>query len=138
MLEEILRYLNNWFVSPDGIMCGRYTAEGGGMSLPLSDGQYFRVRGSVFNDGVYRYPPSGMTDETFTGEIWAMNVPKAVLDLCADIEAWQEKNAKTAESPYDSESFGGYSYSRAKDEKSGGAVTWRSAFRGRLNAWRKI
>lgn len=55
MLEEVLRHLNNWFLVPDGIHLDTYTIEDGGITLPfLQEGQYFRVVGSVFGDGVYQ------------------------------------------------------------------------------------
>ena len=45
--------------------------------------------------------------------------------------------AKNAESPYTSESFGDYSYTKATGE-SGAPLTWRDVFASRLNAWRKL
>ena len=78
------------------------------------------------------------TGETFTGEIWALAVPGAVIDLAVEIEAWETKNGAVSTGPYQSESFGGYSYTKATDAQTGGAVTWQSAFRSRLNQWRKI
>lgn len=136
MLENVLRYLRNWFVVPGGIRCGIYTIENGSIHLPfLQEKQYFRIVGSVFNDGVYQYPVYNLSDETFDGAIWAMAVPQALLDTVRDIEAWNEKNAATVESPYVSESFGGYSYTKAGTGVSNG---WKDAFRSRLNQWRKI
>lgn len=140
MLERILRHLRNWFLVDGGIHRGTFTAKNGSIDLPfLQDGQCFRIIGSVFNDGVYRYEfGSSLKDETFTGTIWALAVPKAVLDLCEEIAAWEEKYGEAANSPYQSESFGGYSYSKATNGQAGGAVTWEKAFRKRLNQWRKI
>ena len=136
MLEQVLMHLKNWFLVPGGIHEGTYTIEDGSIALPfLLDGQYFRIVGSVFNDGLHQHPES-LIDETFTGSVWALAVPKSVIDLAADISAWQEKNGDAG--PYASESFGGYSYTRATDAKTGGPVTWQSAFRHRLNQWRKI
>ena len=137
MLEQVLRHLNNWFLVE--IHEGTFTVENGSITLPfLLTNQYFRIVGSVFNDGLHQYPAVDLTDETFTGSVWALAVPKAVIDLSVEIEAWQEKNGEASVSPYQSESFGGYSYSKATDSASGGAVTWQTAFRSRLNAWRKI
>ena len=139
MLNEILQHLKNWFVVPDGIRAGRYTVQGGGITLPfLQNGQYFRICGSVFNDGVYQYPAAELTDETFDGIIWAMAVPKEVIALAEEIRTWQEKNGEASASPYQSESFGGYSYTKANDSVTGSAVSWQTAFRSRLNIWRKI
>ena len=139
MLEQVLMHLKNWFLVPGGIHEGTYTIEDGGIALPfLSNGQYFRIFGSVFNDGLHQYPASDLKAETFEGTVWALAVPQAVIDLSTEIESWQTKNGDASVSPYQSESFGGYQYSKATDSASGGAVTWQSAFRSRLNAWRKL
>lgn len=137
MLEQILRHLNNWFCVE--IRSGQFTVEEGSIALPfLRDGQYFRVTGSVFNDGLYQYPASEMTDETFDGAIWSLAVPRAVIELSGEIEAWQTKNGDAAASPYTSESFGGYSYSKTNGTGSSSVVTWQSVFRDRLNDWRRL
>ena len=139
MLEQVLMHLKNWFLVPGGIHEGTYTIEDGGITLPfLANGQYFRIFGSVFNDGLHQYPASELKAETFEGSVWALAVPQAVIDLATEIESWQTKNGDASVSPYQSESFGGYSYSKATDSISGGAVTWQSAFRSRLSAWRKL
>jgi len=139
MLNELLNHLKNWFVLSDGIRTGRYHVESGGIELPfLLENQYFRICGSVFNDGVYQYPATGLTDEVFDGTVWALAIPKEILTLAEEIEVWQSKNSETSSSPYQSESFGGYSYTRASDPVTGGAVSWQTAFRSRLNKWRKI
>ena len=138
MLEEILEYLNNWFAVEK--IFGRFEIKGGSIELPfLANGQYFRVIGSVFNDGVYQYQPGGMnlTDGSFNGAVWALAIPRAVLKITNEIDAWQQKNGAAAASPYQSESFGGYSYSmRAQSGESGAG--WEDAFAGRLSDWRKI
>ena len=137
MLEQVLRHLNNWFLVE--IHEGTFTVENGSITLPfLLTNQYFRIVGSVFNDGLHQYPAVDLTDETFTGSVWALAVPKAVIELAAEIEEWQKKNGDASVSPYQSESFGGYSYSKATDAETGGAVTWQSAFKQQLSAWRKI
>ena len=139
MLEQVLMHLKNWFLVPGGIHEGTYTIEDGGIALPfLANGQYFRICGSVFNNGLHQYPASDLKSESFDGTVWALAVPQAVIELAAEIEAWQKKNGDASVSPYQSESFGGYSYSKSTDSASGGALTWQSAFRSRLNAWRKL
>lgn len=136
MLEQVLQHLNNWFLVPDGIHTGKFTVQDGGITLPfLQTGQYFRVLGSVFNDGLYQYPSEEMTDEMFTGAVWALAVPKAVIKLSEEIAVWNEKNGDPG--PYTSESFGGYSYSKATNS-SGVAVGWQDIFKSRLNPWRRI
>ena len=92
-------------------------------------------RQSVFNDGLHQYPVADLTDETFTGSVWALAVPKAVIELAEEIDAWQTKNGDPG--PFTSESFGGYSYSKATNA-SGMAVGWQDVFKSRLNDWRRI
>ena len=139
MLEQVLMNIRNWFPVKGGIHSGTFTIEGGGITLPfLADGQYFRICGSVFNDGLHQYNVLDLTDETFNGTIWALAIPKAVIDLANEIQEWQDKNADALSSPYSSESFGGYSYSKATNSETGGAETWQSHFKQQLSAWRKI
>ena len=115
-----------------------FTISGGSISPSdfLQEGQYFRIVGSVFNDGVYRFPANDLVDETFKGAVWAMAVPPAVVELLHKINDFEkaEANAPTA---YTSESFGGYSYTKATDA-SGLPVGWRSVFKSELNKWRKL
>ena len=139
MLEQVLMNIRNWFPVKGGIHSGTFTIKDGGITLPfLADMQYFRICGSVFNDGLHRYPATDLVDEEFSGTIWELAIPPAVVDLADEIGVWQEKNGEASASPYQSESFGGYSYSKATDAETGGAVTWQSAFKQQLGAWRKI
>ena len=138
MLEQVLMHLKNWFLVPGGIHEGTYTIEDGGITLPfLANGQYFRIVGSVFNDGLHQYPASDLKAETFEGAVWALAVPQAVIDLAAEIESWQTKNGEAASGIYQSESFGGYQYSK-QTASDGGQLTVWSVFRKRLNQWRKL
>lgn len=138
MLEQVLRHLNNWFLVE--IHEGTFTVENGSITLPfLLTNQYFRIVGSVFNDGLYQDPAVDLTDETFTGTVWVLAVPKAVVALSEDIAAWEEKNGEAVASPYQGESFGGYSYTKRSAGSDGSALNgWQDAFRGRLNDWRKL
>ena len=139
MLEQVLMNIRRWFPVKGGIHSDTFTIKDGGITLPfLADGQYFRICGSVFNDGLHQYNVLNLTDETFTGTIWALAIPKAVIELADEIQKWQDKNADALSSPYSSESFGGYSYSKETDTKTGRAVTWQSKFENQLSAWRKI
>lgn len=163
MLTEMCAYLRNYFLRdyscPDSsFFHGSYTISGGKMqALPfLQEGQYYRIIGSVFNDGVWRYydPERGQSetrsdnspqlmDETFTGTIWAMCIPPAFLALAAEIEDWTAANADALNSPYQSESFGGYSYSKASGsggaEGSGSAGwSWQDQFAARLAPYRRL
>lgn len=135
MLESILMHLNNWFLVPDGIHEDTFKIEGGSIVLPfLASGQYFRICGSVFNDGLHQYPADDLTDETFEGTVWALAVPRQLVTMADEIKAWAEKNQPSA---YTSESFGGYSYSKATGS-NGAPMGWQDVFRAQLNPYRKI
>lgn len=138
MLTEICAELRNWFVVPNGVHIQTYTISGGSIAPLdfLQDGQYFRIIGSFFNDGVHQYPVPDLTDEVFYGAVWAMAVPPAVIDLSTEIDEYNKSDAGKA-SPFTSESFGGYSYTKATDA-SGAPISWQKAFASRLNKWRKL
>lgn len=141
MLEQICAYIHNYFYGET--YEGEYTIENGALELPLLDGQYFRITGSRMNDGVYTYPADGLTDETFTGVIYEMRPPRRFLALVSEIEAWQDKYGAATASPYQSESFGGYSYSLKSGSSASGvtdsaAAGWQGVFRAYLNEWRKL
>ena len=134
MLESVLNYLHNWFMV--AVYDGTYTIKDGSMELPfLQSGQYFRIVGSVLNDGVYEYPATELKDEEFNGSIWALAIPPAVLSIVEEITAWQAKNGDSG--PFTSESFGGYSYSKATNSR-GVAVGWQDTFAAQLAPYRKL
>ena len=141
MLTELCQELRNWFERDK--FFGTFTIENGMIDVPaLQDGQYYRIIGSVFNDGVHEYPSTDLTDEVFVGAIWSMAVPPSVIDLSERISDWVTQYGEMVSSPYSSESFGGYSYAIASSgsgsANSGGSPTWRSTFASELNKWRKI
>lgn len=114
-----------------------------GFSDRLQENQYFRIVGSVFNDGVYKYPTTDLTDETFDGAIWAMAVPPAALALLEKMQEWDSLYGNNAANytPYASETMHHYSRSFAINTNSKGEVvrpTWQAVFRTELNRWRKI
>ena len=138
MLTELLAEIRNYFEVPNGRHFGKFTISGGSIAPLdfLQEGQYFRIVGSVFNDGVYQYPATSLTDEVFEGAVWAMAVPPTLIALAAEIEDFNDNNYGKV-SPYTSESFGGYSYTKATDA-NGAPIGWQKAFASRLNKWRKL
>lgn len=131
MLEAVLNDLRNWFLIPGAEREGTFEIVSGALGADyLLEGQYYRIVGSVFNDGLHQYPERDMTDEVFEGVIYPMAIPAAVVELAEEIEEYAGKNP---ESDKVSESFGGYSYTRG-----GTSSGWRAAYRDRLNAWRKV
>ena len=146
MLDEICAYLKNWFDVERHF--GEFTVSDGNISgLPENpqEGQYFRIIGSVFNDGIYKYPAENLHDETFDGAVWLLAIPPALESLAGEIALWMEKygGAESSNmSPYNSESFGGYSYSKggggSADGTGSNAGSWKGAYAARLARWRKI
>ena len=147
MLDEILAYLKNYFVIDT--LYGKFVIEDGiiryadGKPLVIANMQYFRVVNSMYNDGVYRYykdtPIDFVQDEEFSGAIWRLAIPQDVIALADDVSAWVKKYSAAdapALSPFTSESFGGYSYS--KSTPVGSQCSWQNAFSNRLDRYRKI
>lgn len=146
MLEEAMRYVNNRFDRDSrgrayGSASGGFSVSGGTLEVDgLKEGQFFWVEGSALNDGLHQYPDSGMRDEEFDGRVVFLVVPNSFADLCSEISAWCEANAQAISGPYQSESFGGYSYTMAN--ASSGAETpaaaWQAHFGARLRPYRKL
>ena len=144
LIYEICQEIKNYFIDPEkDIHTGTFTISNGELTGVdfLLDGQYFRVVGSYLNDGVYKYPAHDLNDETFDGAVWAMRLTPAFIALAAEIGAWEADNAETLSSPFQSESFGGYSYSLksgGSSDADAGSLTWRTQFGSRLNKWRRL
>jgi len=152
VLQQICEHILNYFTSQDAPV-KTYTVHAGTVSpaLSLTDGQRFLVSGSSLNDGVYTYHAdgitndddtgeAGLTDETFTGTVSPMSVPRGVTELAQEIAAWCDKNADALSSPYQSENvIGVYSYTKATGRQNGsGVITWQAQFADRLKRWRRI
>lgn len=134
-ITDFCRATRNYFVKNK--IFGTFIIENNTIEVnSLQYGQYFCIFDSIFNDGVHRYQAEALTDETFDGAIWEMAVPQEVLDLIDKINEWEQANASTLNSPYQSESFGGYSYT--KESGNGGGLSWQSHFANELNKWRKL
>lgn len=150
MLQQICEYIHNFFIKEPHV--GTYQIVDGMISLPfLKEGQRFWITNSDLNDGVYTYHEGmitndddtvvvGLSDEDFSGTICAMAVPPAVIALSGEIRLWVEKYGAIINSPYQSESFNGYTYTKASGSGADGAggPIWQSVFGSRLNAWRKV
>lgn len=146
MMTEVCQYLRNWFEKDK--LQGTFTITNGGIAysdgsaLPIVNGQYFRVVNSALNDGVYKYGEDTLIPEEFEGAVWVMAVPPSVAALVAEIKNWQSKYGSLdseAMSPFASESFGGYSYSKNHGYSSAVQDSgWQSIYGPRLSPWRKI
>lgn len=139
MLEAVLNHLHNWFPVHGAARTGAHEIVSGELMADyLKPGQYFRIEGSVFNDGLHRWPCSEvdcLVDEAFDGTVTPLAVPKAVIELAEKIGEYCEKNPATDKV---SESFGGYSYSRGTDGNGAASGGWTLAFRKELNCWKKV
>lgn len=138
-ISDLCKELNNWFEVDREF--GKYEIKDGTIIIDsLQKGQFFRIVGSIFNDGVYEYPANDLKDEEFEGAIWPMAIPTEISNLLERINTWVDNNMSVLDSPYQSESFGGYSYSKASGNASNGDgnITWQSHFANELNQWRKI
>lgn len=147
MLSELCHELHNWFEKL--VIVSDITIENGNITNDkflekIQNNQYFRIVGSVFNDGIYKYtgePITDLADEVYHGGVWLLAIPKEIITLSDDIDAWKAKYAtadSVAMSPFTSESFGGYSYSKSAGGESGGGTSWQATFRNQLDKWRKI
>lgn len=135
MLYEIMKKCNNFFVEES--YKGHWVIEGGKIALPfIKNNQYFLIHGSTFNDGVYQSTDT-LVDEEFNGVISPLAIPKSFLALVSRIEEWQEQYSEKVTSPYTSESFGGYSYTKATGT-NGSSVSWQDVFKTDLSVWRKV
>lgn len=145
-LTDLCRELKNWFEASRH--SGRFTISGGEINLSdlvsdgsLQDGQYYRIMGSVFNDGVHQHPAYDLEDEVFSGVICPMAIPKDFLQLHLDINEWLNRYGSDLEKPFQSESFGGYSYSikgGLAEANGGNSEPYKTMFSSRLAKWRKL
>lgn len=139
MLDEILRRLG-WYRRPnqyvDCIEVRQFTIEDGSITPSdfLEEQDYFRIVGSKRNDGLYQYPSAELTDEEFNGAVWVMRVPPALVTLAQQYKEELEKESGKP-SAYISESFGGYSYTKATNSK-GVPLNWEHLHADELNQWR--
>lgn len=154
VLTQVCDFIHNYFEY--STLDGTFTISEGKLDpdIAIAVGQRFRIRGSKLNDGIYTYHGGGavydddyttevvLRDETFKGHIITMAVPRTLIDLALEIRNWVDANKAVLESPYTSESFNGYSYTKAAGAGANGsgtgALTWQDVFRTRLNAYRKI
>ena len=147
MLSEVCAEIKNYFTYQDDKHIGDFAIVDGhitpSIDLPTD---YVHIVGSHKNDGVHKLSDNDLVDEAqFHGAIWIMSPPDAFLALVGEIETWQEINGKAdsvAMGPFQSESFGGYSYSKASGGSSASGAssvpTWASVYAKRLNQYRRI
>ena len=121
-MEEILNYINNYFAvskEENNFNINNNVIQVRGKYL---QGQYIKLEGSILNDGIYKVETLvdntitivGAINEEFEGVIYGLAIPKDILEITNKFE---EQKEKIVNSIYDSESFGEYSYTLAKNSK---------------------
>lgn len=146
MLDEICAEIKNYFWrNADDIVIGDFTISDGVISPPFdfNDCEYIRIVKSKKNNGVHKVSEMQLADESFHGAIWRMYPPMSFLALVQEISTWQATNGaadSVAMSPFNSESFGGYSYSKGGGSyaRSLNIPTWQSVYASRLNRYRRL
>ena len=136
---EVLKYLRNFFPGERWMLQDEGITEGE-ISLPgLQKGDMFLIEGSRRNDGVHVYGNAGLYGEAISGVATEICAPDDLICTIKEINEWQNKYAEALASPYTSESFGGYSYSKSSgNTQNGGFVSWKTQFKDRLSVWRKV
>ena len=149
ILTELCHEVNNYFKR--SIHTGTFSVVNGALTnMPsnVQEGQYIRIVGSVFNDGVHKYKASGMgltNENEFKGAVWLLAIPQEFVSLSEEVSAWVTKYGgadSAALSPFNSESFAGYSYSKGSATSSNGKEvnpnSWQSLYGDRLAKFRRI
>lgn len=135
-MYDVMRHTRNFFPVVSAAIEGHWAITKGALDLPfVLPGQYFLIEGSVLNDGVHKAAATDLADEIFSGRITPLAVPAAFIDLVERIDTYRTENATA--SPYVSESFGGYSYSKATNAK-GKVAGWKDVFASELKGWKKL
>lgn len=151
-LKEILDYIHNYFVQDT--FEGKIKIKNHELDnheIKLLDDQYFMIKGSIYNDGIWQFKAIQevdeenleryLKDEEFNGIISKLAIPRDVLALKDEIIAWEDKNQDALNGVFQSESFGGYSYtlkSNSSNNKNGESISWKNKFGNRLKAYRKL
>lgn len=143
MLTEICAYLHNYFDYERH--SGEISIVGGviscnGKEITLDEGQYFALFRSRIPLGVFNVVPA---DKNFVGSVWLMDIPEAVLNANTWAEEWMAKNGgagSEANSAFQSESFGGYSYNKGTNSsgKGGMSIFDNAQFSRMLAPYRKL
>lgn len=142
MIEEVLDYLNNYFVV--SVEIGKYSFDAttkkisGSFNETYVVGQYVGVDGSVVNSGIYQVAEVGsgylIVNESVIDEsevsvaVWGMSIPKALLSLIGEISGLQEHSIDGVAS----ESQG----DRSITYKDGGS--WMGIYKSRLIPYRRL
>lgn len=137
MLFEAMSYCKNWFVTE--IHKGNISIQDNTINLngkeftPNAYTDFLRLIGGHTNEQMFDSSKVLENDE-FEGEIWELAPPQEFIKLCDKIREWNDENKPNDKT---SESFGGYSYSKATNN-NGVPLTWQDVFAKELRAYKKI
>lgn len=149
MLTEICAHLKNYF--DYSRFYGDISISGGavscrGVQIDMDEGQYFALFRPHYCLGIFRYGDE-LEDRTVkNGSVWLMDIPPAIFAAIEWAEKWNELNGgadSAANSPFQSESFGGYSYSKGStykdaDSAIGASVFDQAQFKAMLSPYQKM
>lgn len=145
MIGEICAEINNYFTYKEDKHIDNFEIVGGVITPTITFiTDYVRIIGSHLNDGVHKLSEYNFKDEKFHGAIWVMSPPDDFINLCKEIKNWQLKYGSydsNALSPFNSESFGGYSYTKSNNTAGKSSVngsSWQAAYANRLKKYRRL
>ena len=138
VMLHVRKRLENCWIDTDHSREDTFTVSDGTIELPeLIRGQFFIIHGSYLNDGLYRYPATGMADETSKFMVLSVKPPVAFLRVVEEINEWKKNYGAKTMRPFSSESFDGYSYTRLSGA-DGNGITWKDVFKSKLDPWRML
>lgn len=135
-LEKVCQYCRNYFVreTVDGNI---KIVDGKLHNISIPENTYFIITGSIYNDGLHEADDYLVDEDTFYGCVSFLAIPNIFINLVTEIDAWiTEQKASpnnVLTSPYTSETFDEYSYS-----KTVGKCGWKAVFEEELSNWRKV
>lgn len=147
ILTTVCKHINNYFIH--SYERGKFIISDNAILIKTKPivGQYIRIYGSALNDGIYKVTEvenaSGgfsidledSSDEEFEGVICLLAIPKEFINLVGEISEFMEEEKNDPSNPaLTSESFGGYSYSRAT-ASNGTAASWQEVFASKLSSY---
>ena len=143
MLTEICAYLHNYFdyerhSGEISIVSGVISCNG--KEITLDEGQYFALFRERIPLGVFNEVPA---DKEFKGSVWLLDIPQAIINADNWAKEWMQINGgvdSAANSAFQSESFGGYSYNKGNNSsgKGGQSVFDNAQFNRMLAPYRKL
>ena len=132
MIEKVLNYLQHFYPCTFEPVKG-IDVDGLTVKKDYILNQYILIKGSIMNDGIYKVDSivgnklvMALSVESTTVIVYGLAIPKSLLNLISEIEAYGEKGDNIS-----SESIDDYSVSF---NGSG----WQSAFASKLAPYRRV